>query len=94
MLAGNDWDEFAALRANQRDKPAGLILDSDGLRVWVKTWSQLIAENEHRLKFVQASLEYMPDEDQALEYLRQTHSKYLPDVLAEHDDGDMDIAIP
>ena len=94
VLAGNDWDEFAALRANQRDKPAGLILDSDGLRVWVKTWSQLIAENEHRLKFVQASLEYMPDEDQALEYLRQTHSKYLPDVLAEHDDGDMDVAIP
>ena len=34
VLAGNDWDEFAALRANQRDKPAGLILDSDGLRVW------------------------------------------------------------
>ena len=43
---------------------------------------------------MQASLEYMPDEDQALEYLRQTHSKYLPDVLAEHDDGDMDVAIP
>ena len=88
VLVGNDWDEFAELRAKQKEKPPGLILDSEGLRVWVKTWSQLLAENKHRLKFVQDSLEYMPDEDQALEYLRQTHMKYLPDVLADVDESE------
>ena len=83
LLIGNKWDDFAEQRANQTGKPQGLISESEGVRVWVKTWGQLIAENEHRLKFVQESLEYAPTRDKALEYLRKTHSKYLPPPLQE-----------
>ena len=83
LLIGNEWDELAEQRASQTGKPAGQISESQGVRVWVKTWGQLFAENEHRLKFVQESLEYAPTRDQALEYLRKTHSKYLPPPLQE-----------
>lgn len=81
VLVGNDWDSFAEQRAHQTGKPPGLISESEGVRVWVKTWAQVLAENEHRLKFVQESLEYAPTRDHALDYLRETHSKYLPSAL-------------
>ena len=80
MLIGNEWDEHVEIQANQSNRPRGLIMDSQKgrVKVWVKTWSQLLEENEHRLKFIRDGLEIMPTDDQALEFLRSTHSKYLP----------------
>lgn len=63
---------------NQNDRPHGLIFSSDGIRVWVKTWAEIIEEAKHRHKFVQDRLGYQPDEQNALKYLRETHEKYLP----------------
>ena len=60
FLIGNRMDDLAQIKATQRDKPPGLIMDSRGIKVWVKTWSEIMAENEHRLKFVQECLEYLP----------------------------------
>lgn len=84
-LVGNEWDSFAEQKAQQKDKPGGLISEGNGIRVWVKTWGQLIAACEHRLKFVQESLEYVPNRDLALDYLRRTHSKYLPTALRDEE---------
>ena len=80
-LVGNKMGDLAQIKAIQKDKPPGLIIDSPGIRVWVKTWSQILAENEHRLKFVQKCLEYLPTEDQAIDFLQRTYSKYLPDNM-------------
>jgi hypothetical protein len=49
--------------------------------VWVKTWAEILEAANHRLKFVQQSLDYSPSTDQALDYLRETHEKYLPEIL-------------
>lgn len=85
VLVGNEWDDFVDLQARQHNRPLGLIMDSGGIKVWAKTWSQVLADSEHRLKFVQGQLEIIPSEDEALEYLKDTHSKYLPDNLQSED---------
>jgi hypothetical protein len=67
-------------QAHQKDRPTGLVYEGkNNVRVWAKTWAQLIDECEHRLKFVQQALGYTPDAEQALEYLKETYAKYLPD---------------
>jgi hypothetical protein len=85
VLVGNELGDYAAKRAQQENLPPGLITQTSGVRIWVRTWAQIIAECEHRLKFVQEALEYLPDHDEALEYLRRTHLNYLPEVLQAED---------
>lgn len=63
--------------------PYGQITDADGLRIWVFTWADILDDAGHRLKFVRNLLDYQPDAEQALAYLRTTHEKYLPTEIAE-----------
>ena len=49
-----------------------------GSRCWVKSWGQIIEECGARLKFFADRLEYAPDDQSALDYLRQLHAEYLP----------------
>ncbi len=58
--------------------PYGQITDADGLRIWVLTWADVLDDAGHRLKFVRDLLDYQPDAERALAYLRKTHEKYLP----------------
>lgn len=62
--------------------PYGQITDADGLRIWVLTWADVLDAAAHRLKFVRDLLDYQPDAEQALAYLRRTHEKYLPEQMA------------
>lgn len=72
------------LEANQAGRPAGVLLDSQEfrLRIWVKTWGQIIEDCRARLQFYQQHLEYVADDADGLAYLRRMHEKYLPSVLA------------
>jgi hypothetical protein len=63
--------------------PYGQITDADGLRIWVWTWADVLDGAGHRLKFVRDLLDYQPDTEQALAYLRRTHEKYLPEQIGE-----------
>jgi hypothetical protein len=66
--------------ARQKDRPAGLVYD-DGegrLQVWVKSWGQVLQEAQARLRFFADRLEYAPDDQSALAYLRELHAAYLP----------------
>jgi endonuclease/exonuclease/phosphatase family metal-dependent hydrolase len=70
--------ETVEMEAKSSDRPDGQIFNSNGIRVWARTWAEIIEDANHRLKFVNAHLGYQPDQQQALEYLRATHAKYLP----------------
>lgn len=48
------------------------------VRVWVKTWAEILHDAEHRLKFVKKKLGYDAGEVEALEYLRRQHDERLP----------------
>ncbi len=48
------------------------------VRIWVKTWAEILHDAEHRLKFVKKKLGYDPGEVEALAYLRREHDERLP----------------
>ena len=81
----NDVTESVQLEASQSGRPRGLLWHHEdlGLRIWVKTWGQVIEDCRARLRFFQERLNYVADEDSGLEYLRRVHAKYLPKGLAE-----------
>lgn len=56
VISGSHKDEIEA-RVNPADRPKGLFLDGTNFKVWVKTWSEIIRENEARLKFVNDELQ-------------------------------------
>lgn len=79
----NDMDDHVRYRAGQKDRPPGVIFEHDRFRIWVKTWGQVIEESRARLRLFGEQLDYMATKDRGLEYLRETHAKYVPDQARE-----------
>lgn len=76
----NEMTDAVRRDAKQRNRPEGLLFEDDENRitVWVRTWAQILESSRGRLEFFQKQLEYAADKDSGLEYVRQTHEKYLP----------------
>ena len=79
-----DIDTFTRKEVTQRDRPRGMLHQSDdpSITIWVKTWSQIISDCRARLRFFSEKLNYSPDRDSSLEHLRTTYDKYLADLFA------------
>ena len=73
----NEFDDLVAAEISQTNRPAGLGMDNseNRLRVWVKTWAQVIEENRARLRFVQERLGYEPDHEDALQRLKLRYAE-------------------
>ncbi|MET8025734.1 ATP-binding protein [Streptomyces avermitilis] len=82
-IIGNTLDEFAESRRNQTGMPFGYIQRTDRHSVQVRTWSEVINDARHRLKFVERSLDYRANHDDGVEYLRSKHAQFLPPALSE-----------
>ena len=88
-LLGNEVARTVDEQRTGINLPFGVIQDNGKYRIIVKTWAELISECEHRLKFVQDSLQYETSNDQGLAYLREKYAEYLPEeALAEADAQD------
>jgi hypothetical protein len=85
-IIGNEMTESTHRRATQSGRPPGLVHDDHRIRIWAKTWAEVIGDAKHRLKFVETSLQYRSTRERGLAYLRQTHAKYLPTTLQSTDD--------
>ena len=55
-LIATEFDPEIEGRIHQRDRPKGLFLDGDNFKFWIKTWAEIVRENEARLNFVQDKL--------------------------------------
>ncbi|MBF6241907.1 Uncharacterised protein [Nocardia otitidiscaviarum] len=82
-LIGNDIDRITNSKRNQTGLPFGYIYRTDQYRIQVRTWAEVLNDAKHRLKFVERTLNYQVSHDSGVQYLRETHAKYLPAVLAE-----------
>lgn len=73
----NEFDDLVSAEVSQTNRPAGLAMDNseNRLRVWVKTWAQVIEENRARLRFVQERLGYEPDHEDALQRLKLRYAE-------------------
>lgn len=87
IVVSTEMDEFARSDANQADREQGLVWSIDGIKVWARTWGEIIDEAEYRLKFVKERLGYTPSDEQALEYLRRTHAGLVPEPLKTTEPG-------
>jgi hypothetical protein len=78
----NDVDDYARRLASQSHLPPGQIFSSETPRItiWVKTWAQILTDNESRLRFYQQNLDYKASKSSAIDYLRDKYKKYLADL--------------
>jgi hypothetical protein len=79
----DDLDAFARQEVSQRDRPRGMLYQSDNpsVTIWVRTWSQIINDCRSRLRFFAEKLNYTPDRDSSLSHLKTTYHKYLADLF-------------
>ena len=72
-------DDVVAQDAQAINRPPGLIADWGQVRIWAKTWSQLIADCEGRLRHFKQALEHDASGEHAAEYLARAHDeKHVP----------------
>jgi hypothetical protein len=84
VLVGTGLSDLAKSRSNQPNRERGLFLElGPNVRIWVRTWADILNGCKHRLKFVRDKLEYDPDADQAVAYLRDRYPDYVPDPFVE-----------
>jgi len=86
VAIANRFTEGGELEARQSGKPRGLILELDDpikIRVWAKTWGEVIQEAEGRLTFYKRRLEYQANDEEALRYLGTINADYLSDEVKE-----------
>lgn len=84
VAISNKFTPDAELEARMAGKPRGLVMELDDpikIRVWAKTWGQIIQEAEGRLTFYKRRLEYQASDEQALRYLRTIDSGYLSEAV-------------
>jgi len=85
VAVSNSMTEGAELEARQANKPRGLVfeLDEPKIRVWAKTWGEIIDEASGRLTFYKRQLEYQANDADALRYLKNISDDYLSDEIKE-----------
>jgi len=78
-LISNEMDATCRRGANQANRPAGMLYQSDDklITIWAKNWSEVLHASQQRLRLFQQSLEISADKDASLKYLRETYSSVL-----------------
>jgi len=68
--------------ANAPNRPPGCIAEwAGGVRVWARTWSEIIDDCEERLHFYRERLNHDPATEHAVEYLQRVHGTGVPEAV-------------
>ncbi|HET8657667.1 MAG TPA: ATP-binding protein [Micromonosporaceae bacterium] len=59
--------------ANQPNLPPGQVAGWDNIRIWAKTWSQIIDDCETRLRYFKDALEYDASKEHAADYINRAY---------------------
>ncbi|MBB5627055.1 ATP-binding protein [Sphaerisporangium krabiense] len=69
--------------ASAPNRPPGCIAEWEGgVRLWARTWSEIIDDCEDRLHFYRDRLNHDPATEHAMEYLRRVHTSVTPEATA------------
>jgi hypothetical protein len=96
-----DWDFWLVTakfsprveqRARQRNRERGLLFEPDvpgspnvRVRVWVRTWGEVIDDARRRLSYFQDQLQHDASFEEARDYLRRNHGNVIPEELLAED---------
>lgn len=83
VAISNSMTRDSELEASQPNRPSGLVSEYENpkVRIWAKTWGQLINESEGRLTFFKRGLAYQANDSEALKYLNAIDAKYLSNEI-------------
>lgn len=86
-LVSDEYDDYVQSEiATGPDPERRLVNRGANFSVGVKTWGEILDENNARLQFVKQALEHNADDGQALSFLEERHREFLEGVIVE--DGD------
>lgn len=68
-LVGNDYDSYVARKLRTPGNPHGCALVSPKFRVRVRTWAEVLADAEHRHRYIEQALASTSDEEAGIVYL-------------------------
>jgi hypothetical protein len=57
------------------------------VKVWVKTWAEILTEGKARMRFVQDHLQANVDPERSLSYLKRTYDKYLSGIAEDDEEA-------
>ncbi len=77
-LIGNETTGTVNEAREQEGRPHGVVQTSKKYQLIVRTWAEVIGDADHRLKFVQRSLQYESSRDAGLASMRDRYAQYLP----------------
>lgn len=93
-----DIAESVRAEADQEGRDRGILSNprSKPYTIWVKSWGEIIQENEGRLAYLKKRLQYRADEVSGLAYLQETYEKYIPSpsLVVDHDGDDQAASLP
>jgi hypothetical protein len=74
-VISTELDSTVTRDASEPGRPLGQIAGWDSnIRIWAKTWSQVIEDCEARLRYFKEALEYDASKEHAADYINRTHS--------------------
>ncbi|RSD16297.1 ATP-binding protein [Amycolatopsis eburnea] len=93
-LVTAEMDDDVQQETSQRHRPRGLVHEPDlpdrrdtSVRVWVRTWNEIIEDAKHRLSYFRNGLDHDPSLEHALDYLRRQHGDVIPLDLLSGSEG-------
>ncbi|WP_418344862.1 hypothetical protein [Rhodococcus pyridinivorans] len=86
-LIGNETTTSVDEQREQDNLSYGVVQSSKKYKLIVRTWAEVLGDAEHRLKFVQRSLQYESNRDTGLASMREKYKEFLPDTALVTDDG-------
>lgn len=85
-LVSDEYDDFVQSEiASGPDPDRRLVNRGPNFSIGVKTWGEILDENNARLQFVKQALEHNADDGQALAFLEERHREFLEGVIVEED---------
>ncbi len=86
-LISDEFDDLVEQRIlGGADPKRRIILKTDRYSLGVKTWGEILDENNARLQFLKEKLEHNASDEQALAHLEERHREFLQGVIVEEGD--------
>lgn len=82
-VISTEMDDVIRKDASQPNEPPGRIANWGNVRVWTKTWAEVVDDCETRLHYYQECLEHDPAAKHASEYLQRVHGQRTPKPLRQ-----------
>lgn len=84
FLINTGFNKTVKSETNQKGRDKGLIYEPEdsNIKVWCKTWGEIIQECKGRIEFVRNQMEISLESNQeGIRYLRDKYTEYLPELI-------------